>query len=101
MRKDQADMQTDLARLKQLARRYEQAEGDLRAQSDAFERAQDQRKAKRLTLGDVFSQLSGQNLDENKANEITFEEAEELCKMIDEKDRLLFKDLMQIQDQLN
>jgi len=40
-------------------------------------------------------------LDENLANEVNFAEVEELCKMIDEKDQVLYTDLMRLQDQLN
>ena len=42
-----------------------------------------------------------ENLDENLANEVNFAEVEELCKMIDEKDQVLYTDLMRLQDQLN
>jgi len=42
-----------------------------------------------------------QHLDENLANEVNFDEVEELCKMIDEKDKTLYTDLMKLQDQLN
>jgi hypothetical protein len=40
-------------------------------------------------------------MDENLANEVNFDEVEELCKMIDEKDQSLYLDLMKIKDQLN
>ncbi len=40
-------------------------------------------------------------MDENLANEVNFDEVEELCKMIDEKDQTLYMDLMRIKDQLN
>lgn len=40
-------------------------------------------------------------MDENLANEVNFAEVEELCKMIDEKDQVLYTDLMRLQDQLN
>ena len=40
-------------------------------------------------------------MDENLAKEINFDEVEELCKMIDEKDQVLYRDLMSLKDQLN
>lgn len=65
-----------------------------------FERAQDLRKKHRNQLAGIFDQVN-QNLDENLANEVNFDEVEDLCKMIDEKDQTLYTDLMRLKDQLN
>jgi hypothetical protein len=51
-------------------------------------------------LAGIFDKVS-QTMDENLANEVNFDEVEELCKMIDEKDQTLYMDLMRIKDQLN
>lgn len=62
-----------------------------------FERAQDARKRHRMQLAGIFDRVS-EHLDENLANEVNFDEVEELCKMIDEKDKTLYTDLMKLQD---
>ena len=53
--------------------------------SAEFEKSQDIRKEHRLQLAGIFDKVS-QTMDENLANEVKFDEVEELCKMIDEKD---------------
>lgn len=53
------------------------------------------RKEHRQQLAGVFDQVS-EHLDENLANEVNFDEVEELCKMIDEKDQMLYTDLMRL-----
>lgn len=55
------------------------------------------RKQHRLQLTNIFEQVN-ENMDENLANEVNFDEVEELCKMIDEKDQALYTDLMKLQD---
>ena len=50
-----------------------------------------------MQLSGIFDQVS-EALDENLANEINFDEVEELCKMIDEKDQTLYTDLMGLKD---
>jgi len=37
-----------------------------------------------------------QHLDEDLANEVNFDEVEELCKMIDDKDEKLYGELMRL-----
>lgn len=68
-----------------LSQRYAELERSLEQSASEFEKAQDVRKEHRLRLGGIFDQVS-QTLDENLANEVNFDEVEELCKMIDEKD---------------
>jgi len=53
-----------------------------------------------LKLVGIFERVN-EHLDENLANEVNFDEVEELCKMIDDKDQVLYTDLMRLQDQLN
>ena len=62
-----------------------------------FEKSQDLRKKHRQQLAGIFDQVN-QHLDENLANEVSFDEVEELCKMIDEKDQTLYTDLMKLKD---
>lgn len=53
-----------------------------------------------MKLVGIFERVN-EHLDENLANEVNFDEVEELCKMIDDKDQVLYTDLMRLQDQLN
>lgn len=65
-----------------------------------FEKAQDLRAQHRTQLSGIFDRVN-QHLDEDLANEVNFDEVEELCKMIDDKDEKLYGELMRLQDQLN
>ena len=100
LRKDRTDVETDRKRLDELNKRYDQLDQELQRCAQEYERAQDARKEHRLQLAGIFDRVS-ENLDENLANEVNFAEVEELCKMIDEKDQVLYSDLMRLQDQLN
>lgn len=95
MQKDKQDAETDIARLRELSARYGQLDRQMLDCSAEFERAQDVRKKHRLQLASIFDKVN-QNLDENLANEVNFDEVEELCKMIDEKDQTLYTDLMKL-----
>lgn len=68
-----------------LSQRYSELDKQMELCAAEFEKAQDTRKQHRTKLGSIFDQVS-QTLDENLANEVNFDEVEELCKMIDEKD---------------
>ena len=100
LKKDQSDMEADLRRLQELEKRYDELERDQQQCTADFEKVQDKRKEARVQLSGIFDQVS-EALDENLANEINFDEVEELCKMIDEKDQTLYTDLMGLKDQLN
>lgn len=67
---------------------------------EEFEKSQNLRSQHRSKLTGIFDRVS-ENLDEDLANEVNFDEVEELCKMIDEKDETLYGELMRLQDQLN
>ena len=100
LKKDKVDLETDLNRLQSLSSRYAELDRQMEDCTAEFEKAQDLRKQHRLKLSGIFDKVS-QTLDENLANEVNFDEVEELCKMIDEKDQTLYMDLMRIKDQLN
>lgn len=100
LHKDRADVELDMRRLTDLNERYALLEQELDKCGAEFEKAQDLRKQHRLALVGIFNRVN-ENLDEDLANEVNFDEVEELCKMIDEKDQLLYSDLMRLQDQLN
>ena len=100
MQKDKEDAEMDIARLQELSARYGQLDRQMQDCANEFNKAQDLRKKHRLQLGSIFDRVN-QHLDENLANEVNFDEVEELCKMIDEKDKTLYTDLMKLQDQLN
>ena len=97
MQKDKEDMEVDIARLRELSVRYGQMDRQMAECAAEFEKAQDLRKKHRMRLAGIFDQVN-EHLDENLANEVNFDEVEELCKMIDEKDRTLYTDLMKLQD---
>ena len=100
MQKDKEDMEQDIARLRDLSTRYGQMDRQMAECAQEFEKAQDMRKKHRMKLAGIFDRVN-EHLDENLANEVNFDEVEELCKMIDEKDKTLYTDLMKLQDQLN
>lgn len=89
-----------MRRLEELNTRYSQLELNLSKCASEYEKAQDVRKEHRQKLVGIFDKI-GKHLDEDLANEVNFDEVEELCKMIDDKDQVLFTDLMRLQDQLN
>ena len=88
-------MEEDIARLRELSARYGQMDRQMAECAAEFEKAQDLRKKHRLKLAGIFDQVN-EHLDENLANEVNFDEVEELCKMIDEKDKTLYMDLMKL-----
>ena len=100
LQRDKLDLETDLDRLNKLSGRYALLDRQMEDCTAEFEKSQDIRKQHRLQLAGIFDQVS-QTMDENLANDVNFDEVEELCKMIDEKDQSLYKDLMRIKDQLN
>ncbi len=62
---------------------------------EEFEKSQNLRSQHRSKLSGIFDRVS-ENLDEDLANEVNFDEVEELCKMIDEKDETLYGELMRL-----
>jgi chromosome segregation ATPase len=90
-----------MERLDELTSRYAPLSRELIDQTREFEKAQDAREKHRLTLGD-FRDKVNTHIDENeKGEEVNMDEVENLCQMIDQKDKHLLLDLMKLKDQLN
>lgn len=68
--------------------------------TEEFDRAQDERKKRRLELNGIRDRVNS-HLDEQESYEVNFQEVEDLCQMIDDKDRTLLNDLSKIRDLLN
>ena len=90
-----------MERLDELTSRYAPLSRELVDVTREFEKAQDAREKHRLTLGDFRDQVNT-HIDENeKGEEVNMDEVENLCQMIDQKDKHLLLDLMKLKDQLN
>ena len=86
-----------MQRYELLSAKYTELDTQMQACAHKFEEAQDFRRQHRQGLANIFQHVN-EHLDENLANEVNFDEVEELCKMIDEKDQTLYMDLMKLKD---
>jgi len=100
IQKDRNDIEDDIDRLTILAIRYEALDRELVNVTEEFDRAQDERKKRRLELNGIRDRVNS-HLDEHQSYEVNFQEVEELCQMIDDKDKTLLNDLSKIRDLLN
>lgn len=78
IQKDRNDIEDDIQRLTDLAVRYEALDRELLNVTDEFDRAQDERKKRRLDLNGIRDRVNS-HLDEHETHPVNFQEVEDLC----------------------
>ena len=100
IKKDRVDIEDDIQRFTLLSQRYADLDREFLKCTDEFEKAQNQRKDRRVESLNIRSKVNT-HLDEHETSEVNFAEVENLCQMIDAKDKTLMEDLLKLKDLLN
>ena len=101
MEREQVDLEFDLHRLEEQNVKYAPTTRELLQSWREFDQAQDERKAMRARMVNIRDQINT-HLDENDKEPINMDEVQQLCHIIELKDKQLLLDLIQFKDvQLN
>jgi len=96
----QDNAQTDVERLTKLRPAYADLDRQLAAAVQRFNEACETRANARVKVSNIREEINT-HLDEDAEFTVDLDEVQELCTMIEDRDRRLLLDLMRVKDQIN